>query len=67
MVVPGWLLASHPCCAVSGKTLRQGVNQALVPVKTRVLSKNVQWDLVELAGGDLLTGLRDDLRLKLGV
>ena len=48
-------------------TVRQGVNQALAPVKTRVLSKNVQWDLVELAGGDLLTGLRDDLRLKLGV
>ena len=67
MVVPGWLLASHPCCAVSGMTLRQGVNQALAAVKPRVLSKNVQWDLVELVGGDLLTGLRAALRLKLGI
>ena len=48
-------------------TLRQGVNQALAAVKPRVLSKNVQWDLVELVGGDLLTGLRAALRLKLGI
>ena len=45
----------------SGLTVQQGVNQALAPVKIQVLSKNVQWDLVELAGGDFLTGLRDDL------
>ena len=42
-------------------TVQQGVNQALAPVKIQVLSKNVQWDLVELAGGDFLTGLREDL------
>jgi putative spermidine/putrescine transport system substrate-binding protein len=30
-------------------------------VKIQVQSKNVQWDLVELAGGDFMTGLRDDL------
>ena len=45
----------------SGLTVQQGVNQALAPVKIQVLSRNVQWDLVELAGGDFLTGLRDDL------
>jgi putative spermidine/putrescine transport system substrate-binding protein len=45
----------------SGITVQQGVNQALAPVKIQVLSKNVQWDLVELAGGDFLTGLREDL------
>ena len=45
----------------SGLTVQQGVNQALAPVKIQVLSKNVQWDLVELAGGDFLTGLREDL------
>ena len=45
----------------SGVTVQQGVNQALAPVKIQVLSKNVQWDLVELAGGDFLTGLREDL------
>jgi len=45
----------------SGMTVQQGANQALAPVKIQVMSKNVQWDLVELAGGDFLTGLRDDL------
>ncbi|NDE41426.1 MAG: extracellular solute-binding protein [Betaproteobacteria bacterium] len=45
----------------SGLSVQQGVNQALAPVKIQVLSKNVQWDLVELAGGDFITGLRDDL------
>ena len=45
----------------SGLTVQHGVNQALAPVKIQVLSKNVQWDLVELAGGDFLTGLREDL------
>jgi putative spermidine/putrescine transport system substrate-binding protein len=45
----------------SGLVVKQGVNQALAPVKIQVQSKNVQWDLVELAGGDFLTGLRDDL------
>jgi putative spermidine/putrescine transport system substrate-binding protein len=45
----------------SGLVVQQGVNQALAPVKIQVLSKNVQWDLVELAGGDFLTGLREDL------
>ncbi len=45
----------------SGLTVRQGVNQALAPVKIQVLSKNVQWDLVELPGGEFLTGLREDL------
>src|SRR5436190_15491661 len=45
----------------SGLTVQQGVNQALAPVKIQVMSKNVQWDLVELAGGDFLTGLREEL------
>ncbi len=45
----------------SGLTVRQGVNSALAPVKIQVQSKNVQWDLVELAGGDFMSGLRDDL------
>ncbi|MEO8858265.1 MAG: extracellular solute-binding protein [Burkholderiaceae bacterium] len=45
----------------SGTKVQQGVNQALAPLKIQVMSKNVQWDLVELAGGDFLTGLRDDL------
>ena len=45
----------------SGLMVQHGVNQALAPVKIQVLSKNVQWDLVELAGGDFLTGLREDL------
>ncbi len=45
----------------SAMAVQQGVNQALAPLKIQVLSKNVQWDLVELAGGDFLTGLRDDL------
>lgn len=45
----------------SGITVRQGVNSALAPVKIQVQAKNVQWDLVELAGGDFMTGLRDDL------
>src|SRR3954453_7590541 len=45
----------------SGLTVKQGVNQALAPVKIQVQSKNVQGALVELAGGDFLTGLREDL------
>jgi putative spermidine/putrescine transport system substrate-binding protein len=45
----------------SGVTVQQGINSALAPVKIQVQSKNVQWDLVELAGGDFMTGLRDDL------
>lgn len=45
----------------SGIAVRQSANQALAPLKIQVISKNVQWDLVELAGGDFLTGLRDDL------
>src|SRR4029077_9664707 len=45
----------------SGLTVQQGVNEALAAVKIQVQSKNVQWDLVELAGGDFLAGLRDDL------
>jgi putative spermidine/putrescine transport system substrate-binding protein len=45
----------------SGIAVQQGVNSALAPVKIQVLSKNVQWDLVELAGGDFMTGLREDL------
>jgi putative spermidine/putrescine transport system substrate-binding protein len=45
----------------SGLTVQVGANSALAPVKIQVQSKNVQWDLVELAGGDFMTGLREDL------
>lgn len=50
-----------PFEAETGQTVLQGANSALAPVKIQVLSKNVQWDLVELAGGDFLTGVREDL------
>jgi len=45
----------------SGLTVKQGVSEALAAVKIQVQSKNVQFDLVELAGGDFLAGMRDDL------
>lgn len=45
----------------TGIAVQQGQNQALAPLKIQVLSKNVQWDLVELAGGDFSTGLREGL------
>ena len=45
----------------SGLTVQQSVNEALAAVKIQVQSKNVQWDLVELAGGDFLAGMRDNL------
>jgi putative spermidine/putrescine transport system substrate-binding protein len=45
----------------SGLSVQQGVNTDLAQVKIQVLSKNVQWDLVELAGGEFLAGLRENL------
>src|SRR4029077_3871640 len=45
----------------SGLTVQQGVNEALAAVKIQVQTRNVQWDLVELAGGDFLAGLNDNL------
>jgi putative spermidine/putrescine transport system substrate-binding protein len=45
----------------SGLTVQQGVSEALAAVKIQVQSKNVQFDLVELAGGDFLAGMREDL------
>jgi len=50
-----------PFEAESGLKVQQGINQALAPLKIQVQSKNVRWDLVELAGGDFLTGVREDL------
>lgn len=45
----------------SGLTVQQGVSEALAAVKIQVQSKNVQFDLVELAGDDFLAGMRDNL------
>ena len=45
----------------SGVTVQQGVSEALAAVKIQVQAKNVQFDLVELAGGDFLAGMRDNL------
>lgn len=45
----------------SGMKVEQGINTKLAPIKIQVLSNNVQWDLCELAGGDFLAGVREDL------
>lgn len=45
----------------SDLAVQQGVNEALAAVKSEVQTKNLEWDLVELAGGDFLAGLRDNL------
>lgn len=50
-----------PFEAQSGITVQHGINQALAPLKIQVMSRNVSWNLVELAGGDFLTGVREDL------
>jgi putative spermidine/putrescine transport system substrate-binding protein len=47
--------------SASGMTVEQGINTKLAPIKIQVLSNNVQWDLAELAGGDFLAGVREDL------
>jgi putative spermidine/putrescine transport system substrate-binding protein len=45
----------------SGVKVEQGINTKLAPIKIQVLSDNVQWDIAELAGGDFLAGVREDL------
>lgn len=50
-----------PFEAKSGIKVALGVNSALAPLKIQVTSKNVQWDLAEIAGGDFFAGLKDDL------
>jgi putative spermidine/putrescine transport system substrate-binding protein len=50
-----------PFEAESGIKIQQGSNQSLAPLKIQVQSKNVTWDIVELAGGDFQTGLRENL------
>lgn len=50
-----------PFEAQSGIKVALGVNSALAPLKIQVTSKNVQWDLAEIAGGDFFAGLKDDL------
>lgn len=45
----------------SAVRVTQSVNQTLAPVRIQVLSNNVQFDLVELAGSDFHAGLRQNL------
>jgi putative spermidine/putrescine transport system substrate-binding protein len=45
----------------TGIKVEQGINTKLAPIKIQVMSNNVQWDLAELAGGDFLAGVREDL------
>src|SRR5579859_8090048 len=45
----------------TGIKVSLGVNSSLSPIKIQVLSKNVQWDLAEVNGGEFVAGLKDDL------
>jgi putative spermidine/putrescine transport system substrate-binding protein len=45
----------------TGIKVNFGVNSSLSPIKIQVLSKNVQWDLAEVNGGEFVAGLKDDL------
>ncbi len=45
----------------SGMKVDLSANATLAPLKIQVQSKNVQWDLADLGGGEFLAGVRDDL------